>query len=144
MSSEFSILWRCLGLSHGIYYMPSFELNKNSHQLQAMQRGQKRNVPGRSDLHLVCKEGSIIGIARYELYKSRVGSRGTALCRTATASAYMKSQAKCKGVKPESRKTLQLQTTELDGLTEHDRTPACLPFKRRFLGWSPRNPKQSD
>ena len=65
-------------------------------------------------------------------YKSRVGSRGTALCRTATSSAYLESEAKCKGVKPEEPFFLQLQTMELDGLTEHENT--CLPAFQKTQG----------
>ena len=59
---------------------------------------------------------------RYKRYKSRAGSRGTALCRTATASVYLESHAKFKGVRPESRKTL----TPNNGTGQVDRTPA--PF----------------
>ena len=71
-----------------------------------VQRRQKRNGANRDlKLHPLRMPGSI-GIASSKRDKS--GSQGT-LCR---------SEADCKGVKPESRKTLQLQTIELDGLTE--------------------------
>ena len=93
----------------GIHHMPSFKLNKDSHQLQVNSPGKyaegakKECRKQRSDLHLVRMPGSI-GIARCKRYKSWAGSRGTALCRTATASAYLESRAKFKGVKPESGK----------------------------------------
>ena len=81
-----------------------------------LQRRQKRNVANRDlKLHPLHMPGSI-GIASSKWDKSRVGSQGTALCR---------SEADCKGVKPESRKTSQLQTMELDGLTEQ--LPAFQP-----------------
>ena len=93
----------------------------NSHQLQAKSgkcmcsEGKKRNVANRDlTVHPMRMPGSI-GIASSKRDKSRVGSQGT-LCR---------SEADCKGVKPESRKTLQLQTMELDGLTEQ--LPAFQP-----------------
>ena len=60
-----------------------------------VQRRQKRNVANRDlTVHPMRMPGSI-GIASSKRDKSRVGSQGT-LCR---------SEADCKGVKPESRKT---------------------------------------
>ena len=126
-------VWRCddfsvfdpMGLSWFDPGILSCRLNKEFTSVTGkirqmyVQRRQKRNVANRDlTVHPMRMPGSI-GIASSKPDKSRVGSQGTALCR---------SEADCKGVRPESRKTLT-PNQELSRLTEH-----LHPFQPKVSG----------